>query len=185
MCIPTCGIISIVCNRTVIGDALANVALVIAYLAKHSRISMSDVITDKFKKNEAKYPAELVRGSSEKYSYYKDKIATHQNQHHEQSQQHQHQSEHRLHSSSTRQHDLHFHVDNSTGAGASAGVSTIQGNVANSSLHTLHESHTLHASHTVVVVGKHSAMHWKQPSIVTLGLSMGFMLLCSLAKKLT
>ena len=91
---------------------MADVGLVIAFLAKQARVNMSDVISDKFRKNEAKYPADLVRGSSEKYSYYKDNIARQQQQQQQQSHHVHHQAKHhqRHHGNAT---------DTSTGHGAS------------------------------------------------------------------
>ena len=54
---------------------LGTVCILLAYLAKQSRHSLSACITEKFAKNDAKYPADLSRGSSAKYTQYAEAVA--------------------------------------------------------------------------------------------------------------
>lgn len=52
---------------------LGSICCRLAALAKVSNHNMGNVIADKFSKNEAKYPAEMVKGSSAKYTQYKNR----------------------------------------------------------------------------------------------------------------
>ena len=53
---------------------IGSICLLLSRLAKFSNKSLSKCVTDKFLKNEAKYPAEMVKGSSAKYTAYADSI---------------------------------------------------------------------------------------------------------------
>lgn len=55
---------------------VAEVALCVARIATMANISLSQCISDKIRKNNAKYPAHLVTGSAAKYTAYVDKIAS-------------------------------------------------------------------------------------------------------------
>jgi dCTP diphosphatase len=54
----------------VISRQLAAIATVVAWLARQCNHDLGKVIMDKMSKNEAKYPADLARGSSAKYTKY-------------------------------------------------------------------------------------------------------------------
>ena len=58
----------------VLSQLVAEVALCVARIATLANISLAQCITDKIRKNNAKYPAHLVTGSSAKYTAYADKI---------------------------------------------------------------------------------------------------------------
>jgi dCTP diphosphatase len=53
---------------------LASICMMLAILARFNKLSLSQCISDKFCKNESKYPVDLVRGSSAKYTAYVDMI---------------------------------------------------------------------------------------------------------------
>mmetsp|Transcript_12572 Transcript_12572/g.16265 ORF Transcript_12572/g.16265 Transcript_12572/m.16265 type:complete len:133 (+) Transcript_12572:62-460(+) len=53
------------------GEELADVLLYLVRLADRCDIDLSQAVEDKFAKNVAKYPAELVKGSSKKYTEYR------------------------------------------------------------------------------------------------------------------
>jgi dCTP diphosphatase len=55
-----------------LGKQLAVICTIVAYIAQQCKHSLGRVIQDKLCKNEAKYPADLVRGSSAKYTQYKN-----------------------------------------------------------------------------------------------------------------
>ena len=42
-------------------------------MADHYHLNIEEIMLEKIKKNEEKYPAELVKGSAKKYNEYKDK----------------------------------------------------------------------------------------------------------------
>tara|TARA_B110001454_G_C12528809_1_gene354307 strand:+ start:126 stop:509 length:384 start_codon:yes stop_codon:yes gene_type:complete len=52
-------------------DEIADVQMYLARLADKLDINIGEAIEQKIVKNEAKYPAELVKGSSKKYTEYK------------------------------------------------------------------------------------------------------------------
>jgi NTP pyrophosphatase (non-canonical NTP hydrolase) len=56
--------------RARVADEIADVQVYLVRLADRLEIDIASSVTAKMKKNEAKYPAELVRGSSKKYSEY-------------------------------------------------------------------------------------------------------------------
>jgi len=51
-----------------VGEELADVLIYLVRMADRCDIDLSKATIDKFRKNELKYPAELVRGSSKKYT---------------------------------------------------------------------------------------------------------------------
>jgi len=53
-----------------VGEELADVLIYLVRMADRCDIDLSKATIDKFRKNELKYPAELVRGSSKKYTEY-------------------------------------------------------------------------------------------------------------------
>lgn len=53
-----------------LASLLGTICILLHYLAKRSNHSLSQCITDKFAKNEAKYPVERCKGSSAKYTHY-------------------------------------------------------------------------------------------------------------------
>jgi len=53
---------------------LASICMMLAILARFNKLSLSQCISDKFCKNESKYPVDLVKGSSAKYTAYVDMI---------------------------------------------------------------------------------------------------------------
>ena len=53
-----------------VSDEIADIAIYISYLCHDLNLSLEDVVRRKLKKNEAKYPAEKVRGSAKKYDEY-------------------------------------------------------------------------------------------------------------------
>lgn len=55
-----------------LSNHLSNTCLLLSALANTGQLSLSKVVTDKIGKNEAKYPVDLVKGRSEKYTYYKN-----------------------------------------------------------------------------------------------------------------
>ena len=58
-----------------LGSALASLCIHLGELSKVLKFDLGRSITEKYKKNEAKYPVELVKGSSAKYTAYVDQIA--------------------------------------------------------------------------------------------------------------
>ncbi len=56
--------------RARVADEIADVQVYLVRLADRLEIDIASSVTAKMKKNEAKYPAEQVRGSSKKYSEY-------------------------------------------------------------------------------------------------------------------
>lgn len=58
-----------------IADEIADVQLYLIRLADQLNLDIFSAIENKIKKNEAKYPADLVRGSSKKYTHYQALIA--------------------------------------------------------------------------------------------------------------
>jgi NTP pyrophosphatase (non-canonical NTP hydrolase) len=56
--------------RARVADEIADVQVYLVRLADRLEIDIASSVTAKMKKNEAKYPADLVRGSSKKYSEY-------------------------------------------------------------------------------------------------------------------
>ncbi len=53
---------------------MGSIAILLMRLASMARYTLNQCISDKFKKNDAKYPAELVKGSSAKYTAYESRI---------------------------------------------------------------------------------------------------------------
>ena len=53
---------------------IGTICLLLSRLARVSNNTLGKCVTDKFLKNEAKYPAEMVKGSSAKYTAYVDSI---------------------------------------------------------------------------------------------------------------
>lgn len=58
-------------NREALSDELADVMAYCMLLAERLDINLEEAIYRKIEKNEAKYPADQVRGSSKKYTEYK------------------------------------------------------------------------------------------------------------------
>ena len=54
----------------VISQEIADVQIYLLMLAEKLNINIFDSVVDKIEKNEAKYPAEKVKGKSQKYSHY-------------------------------------------------------------------------------------------------------------------
>ena len=57
-------------QRAAVVDEIADVQMYLARLADKLDINIGEAIEQKIVKNEAKYPAELVKGSSKKYTEY-------------------------------------------------------------------------------------------------------------------
>jgi dCTP diphosphatase len=57
-------------TRERVADEIADVQVYLARLADRLDIDIAKAVTAKMKKNEEKYPADLVRGSSKKYTEY-------------------------------------------------------------------------------------------------------------------
>ena len=57
-------------KRDALGDELADVLLYLVRLADQCEIDLAGVTAKKLRKNAAKYPADLVKGSSKKYDEY-------------------------------------------------------------------------------------------------------------------
>jgi dCTP diphosphatase len=57
-------------QRAAVADEIADVQMYLARLADKLDINIGEAIEQKINKNEAKYPAELVKGSSKKYTAY-------------------------------------------------------------------------------------------------------------------
>ncbi|MEH6450316.1 MAG: nucleotide pyrophosphohydrolase [Oleispira sp.] len=57
-------------QRAAVADEIADVQMYLARLADKLDINIGEAIEQKINKNEAKYPAELVKGSSKKYTEY-------------------------------------------------------------------------------------------------------------------
>ncbi|WP_439136262.1 nucleotide pyrophosphohydrolase [Pseudomaricurvus sp.] len=53
-----------------VGDEIADIQIYLVRLADKLGVNIPDAVAQKTKKNEAKYPAEKVRGSSKKYTEY-------------------------------------------------------------------------------------------------------------------
>lgn len=53
-------------------EELADVFLYATLMADHYHLDIEEIMLEKLKRNEAKYPAEKVRGSAKKYNEYKD-----------------------------------------------------------------------------------------------------------------
>lgn len=54
-------------------EELADVFLYAALMADHYHLNIEEIMLEKLKKNEEKYPAEMVKGSAKKYNEYKSK----------------------------------------------------------------------------------------------------------------
>lgn len=54
-------------------EELADVFLYATLMADHYHLNIEEIMLEKLKKNEEKYPAELVKGSAKKYNEYKNK----------------------------------------------------------------------------------------------------------------
>jgi dCTP diphosphatase len=57
-------------QRAAVADEIADVQMYLARLVDKLDINIGEAIEQKINKNEAKYPAELVKGSSKKYTAY-------------------------------------------------------------------------------------------------------------------
>ena len=57
-------------NKQAVGEELADILLYLVRLSDKLDIDLRDTALHKLEKNAVKYPAELVRGSSKKYSDY-------------------------------------------------------------------------------------------------------------------
>lgn len=57
-------------TRKLIADEIADVQVYLVRLADRLDIDIAMAVTEKMKKNEEKYPSDLVRGSSKKYTEY-------------------------------------------------------------------------------------------------------------------
>lgn len=57
-------------TRERVADEIADVQVYLVRLADRLEIDIAQAVTAKMKKNEEKYPADLVRGSSKKYTEY-------------------------------------------------------------------------------------------------------------------
>jgi NTP pyrophosphatase (non-canonical NTP hydrolase) len=53
---------------------MGSICLLLSRLAKLTNNSLCSCVTDKFKKNDAKYPVELAKGSSDKYTAYTERV---------------------------------------------------------------------------------------------------------------
>lgn len=63
-------------QRAAVVDEIADVQMYLARLADKLDINIGEAIEQKIVKNEAKYPAELVKGSSKKYNQYDQDSST-------------------------------------------------------------------------------------------------------------
>ena len=54
-------------------EELADVFLYATLMADHYHLNIEEIMLEKLKKNEEKYPVEMVKGSSKKYNEYKAK----------------------------------------------------------------------------------------------------------------
>ena len=63
-------------QRAAVVDEIADVQMYLARLADKLDINIGEAIEQKINKNEAKYPAELVKGSSKKYNQYDQDSST-------------------------------------------------------------------------------------------------------------
>jgi dCTP diphosphatase len=61
-------------NSESMGSFVAEISLTLMSICKFFDLDIGKCVCDKFKKNEAKYPANLVKGSSAKYTEYVDQI---------------------------------------------------------------------------------------------------------------
>jgi NTP pyrophosphatase (non-canonical NTP hydrolase) len=59
-------------QRAAVVDEIADVQMYLARLADKLDINIGEAIEQKINKNEAKYPAEKVRGSAKKYTEYEN-----------------------------------------------------------------------------------------------------------------
>ena len=53
-------------------EELADVFLYATLMADHYHLNIEEIMLEKLKKNEEKYPANLVKGSAKKYNEYKE-----------------------------------------------------------------------------------------------------------------
>ena len=58
-------------NKSEVAEEIADIQIYLIRLADKLNINLEQSVQDKIKVNEAKYPAELVKGSSKKYTEYK------------------------------------------------------------------------------------------------------------------
>lgn len=58
-------------------EELADVLLYATLMADHYHLNIEEIMLEKLKRNEEKYPAEIVRGSAKKYNEYKIKNRGH------------------------------------------------------------------------------------------------------------
>jgi hypothetical protein len=59
---------------TSLSNNLAYIIILLSLLAQKANLILDQIIFEKIKKNEEKYPVELVRGSSEKYTHYRQQL---------------------------------------------------------------------------------------------------------------
>lgn len=59
-------------DKIELSNHLSSVVILLSVLSKLFQYQLSSIIMDKFIKNERKYPAELVKGSSKKYNEYRN-----------------------------------------------------------------------------------------------------------------
>lgn len=57
-------------DRIHLGEEMADILIYLCRLADVCGVNMKHAVKDKMKKNEKKYPSELVKGSSKKYTHY-------------------------------------------------------------------------------------------------------------------
>jgi NTP pyrophosphatase (non-canonical NTP hydrolase) len=61
-------------SRDRIKDELADIVILCLSLANRMEIDVADAVTAKVAANEAKYPADIVRGKAHKYTAYRDNL---------------------------------------------------------------------------------------------------------------
>lgn len=67
-------------DRLKLANKAANICILLICLSKMCNLSIGQCITDKYKKNDAKYPADLSKGSSAKYTAYTEALDRSKNQ---------------------------------------------------------------------------------------------------------
>lgn len=61
-------------DKTHLGEEMADCLLYLCRMADLCDVNLKQAVTDKMIKNNRKYPANLVKGSSKKYTHYADMI---------------------------------------------------------------------------------------------------------------
>jgi NTP pyrophosphatase (non-canonical NTP hydrolase) len=59
-------------QRQAVSDELADVLLYLVRVADETNINLLEAVSEKIKKNEAKYPIDRVKGRADKYTSYSD-----------------------------------------------------------------------------------------------------------------